>query len=63
MCNPEGWVIWIFIEADDLRRAWLAALHSAFEAALVSGLPLWSLISVAVMDGQYAAAKGLPPSY
>jgi hypothetical protein len=54
--DSDGWALSIAIDADDIREAWCLAMRKIFDAALMSGLPLWRIVAISVMDAEYAAA-------
>jgi hypothetical protein len=57
-CSADGWVIDLSVEAVNPRDAWISAMNYLFCAALESAIPLWPLVSVGVLDGEYAVASG-----
>jgi len=57
ICDQEGWAISIAVEADDFREAIGFATHQALSAVGESGLPLWPIVALTAIDGDYAAAR------
>jgi hypothetical protein len=55
-CDEDGWALSLCIPAEDARAAWNLGMNMAFEAAMTSGLPLWPIASISVIDGEYAAS-------
>jgi hypothetical protein len=55
-CDADGWAIRIAVEADDMRSAWADAMKRVFRCVLEDGLPVWPLVSIAVISSEYAAA-------
>jgi hypothetical protein len=57
--NNDGWDISLLVESDNFQRACTIAINRLFEAVLASGLPPWPLISVHILDAEFAAAMAL----
>jgi hypothetical protein len=55
-CDEDGWALSVSIHADDLRAAWSLATKMMFEAAIASGLPLWTVTALSVIEAEYAAS-------
>jgi hypothetical protein len=56
VCDEDGWALSLCIAAGDPRTAWNLGMKMAFEAAVASGLPLWPIMAISVIDGEYAAS-------
>jgi hypothetical protein len=55
VCDNDGWAISIAVDAEDLREAIAWAMRHLFSAASESGLPLWPIVALSAIDGDYAA--------